>query len=81
MLESDPLQLGFKHNDAIFSLKSVIKYFNERDNSVFLASLDIKKAFDHVHHYKMFKSLLSIGVSLIVVDVLCDWYSKNVVCS
>jgi len=59
-----------------FSLKSVIKYFNERGSSVFLASLDIKNAFDHVHHYKMFKSLLSIGVPLIIVDVLCNWYSK-----
>ena len=80
VLESDPLQFGFKHNvgctDAIFSLKAVIKYFNERGSSVFLASLDIKKAFDHVHHYKMFKSLLSIGVQLIVVNALCDWYSK-----
>ena len=52
-------------------------YFNERGSSVFLASSDIKKAFDHVHHYKMFKLLLSIGVPLIIVDVLkCDWYSK-----
>jgi len=55
VLESDPLHFGFKHNvgcnDAIFSLNSVIMYFNERGSSVFLASLDIKKAFDHVHHY------------------------------
>ena len=80
VLESDSLQFSFKHNvgcnDAIFSLKSVIKYFNERGSSVFLVSLDIKKAFDHVHHCKMFKSLLSIGVPLIVVDVLSNWYSK-----
>jgi len=59
-----------------FSLKSVIMYYNERGSSVFLASLDIKKAFYHVHHYKVFKSLLSIGVPLIIVDVLCDWYSN-----
>ena len=80
VLESDLLQFGFKHNvgcnDAIFSLKSVIMYFNERGSFVFLASLDIKKAFDHGHHYKVFKSLLYIGVPLIIVDVLCDWYSK-----
>ena len=80
VLESDPLQFGFKRNtgcnDAIFSLKSVIKYFNDRGSSVFIASLDIKKAFDHVNHYKLFRSLLSIGVPLIVVDVLSNWYSK-----
>ena len=80
VLESDPLQFGFKHNtgcnDAIFSLKSVTRYFNERGSSVFIASLDIKKAFDRVNHYKLFRSLLSIGVPLIVVDVLSNWYSK-----
>jgi len=80
VLESDSLQFSFKRNvgcnDAIFSPKSVIKYFNERGSSVFLTSLDIKKAFEHVHHCKMFKSLLSIGVPLIVVDVLSNWYSK-----
>ena len=72
VLESDPLQFGFKHNvgcnGAIFSLKSVIMYFNERGSYVFLASLDIKKAFDHVHNYKVFKSLLSIGVPLIILE-------------
>jgi len=51
-------------------------YFKERGSSVFLASLDITKTLDHVHHYKVFKSLLSIGVPLIIIDVLCDWYSK-----
>jgi len=80
VLESDSLQFSFKRNvgcnDAIFSLKSVIKYFNERGSSVFLVSLDIKKAFDHVHHCKMFKSLLSIGVPLIVVDVLSIGIAK-----
>jgi len=29
-----------------------------------------------VHHYKLFRSLLSAGVPLIVVDVLSNWYSK-----
>ena len=51
-------------------------YFNKRGSFAFIASLDIKKTFDHVHHYKVFKSLLSIGVPIIIVDVLCDWYSK-----
>ena len=44
-LNSDPLQFGFKANsgcnDAIFSLTSVVKYFNDRKSSVYVASLDI----------------------------------------
>lgn len=63
-------------NDAIFSLASVSKYFNEHKSSVFTALLKIKKAFDHVNHYKMFSSLLSAGVSMLIVDMLCEWYGK-----
>ena len=80
MLSSDPLQFGFKQhigcNDAIFTLKSTIEYFVSRGSSVYIASLDISKAFDRVHHFKLFNSLLLNGVPVIVVDMLCDWYSK-----
>ena len=83
-LNSDPLQFGFKANsgcnDAIFSLTSVVKYFNDRKSSVYVASLDISKAFDRVSHYKMYKSLLTAGVPLIIVDVLCEWYGKMFSC-
>ena len=69
-LHSDPLQFGFKANsgcnNAIFSVTSVVKYFNDRKSSVYVASLDISKAFDRVSHYKMYKSLLTAGVPLII---------------
>ena len=83
-LNSDPLQFGFKSNsgcnDAIFSLASVVKYFNDRKSSVYVASLDISKAFDKVSHYKMYNSLLTAGVPPIIVDVLHDWYGKMFCC-
>jgi len=41
-----------------------------------VSSLDIRKAFDRVNHYKMYKSLLEVGVPVIIVDTLCNWYSK-----
>ena len=56
--------------------KSTIKYFIDRGSSVYVSSLDIRKAFDRVHHYRLCKSLLEVGVPVIVVDVLCNWYSK-----
>lgn len=80
-LVSDSLQFGFKKgiscSDAIFTLKSSIEYFVDRGSSVFIASLDISKAFDRVNHYKLYKSLLSAGVPLIIVDILSNWYSKT----
>ena len=43
---------------------------------LFIASLDISKAFDRVNHYKLYKSLLCAGIPVVVVDVLCNLYSK-----
>ena len=78
VLEIDMLQFGFKRNsgcmDAIFTLKSVIQHYSCCGGSVFVASLDLRKAFDSVSHYKLYESLLSSGVPWIIVDILCNWY-------
>ena len=59
---TDPLQFGFKSNigsaDAIFTLKSTIKYFADRGSSVCIAFLDIRKAFDTVNHFKLYDSVI-----------------------
>ena len=79
-LNTDSLQFGFKDSvgcaDAIFTLKSTMEYFVDRGSSVYIASLDISKAFDRVNHYKLYQSLLSAGVPVIIVDILHNWYSK-----
>jgi len=79
-LKADSLQFGFKEKigsvDAIFTLKSTVEYFTNRGSSIYVASRDIRKAFDRVDHYKLYKSLLEAGVAVIIVDVLCNWYSK-----
>jgi Reverse transcriptase (RNA-dependent DNA polymerase) len=76
----DDLQFGFKHgvgcSDAIFALKTTVAYFNKRGSSVFLAALDIKKAFDSVNHNKLFKCLSDAGLPESLVAVLGNWYSK-----
>ena len=79
-LTTDSLQFGFKDKigcaDAIFTLKSVISHFTQSGSSVFIASLDISKAFDSVNHFKLYHSLLSAGIPVMIIDVLCDWYGK-----
>ena len=57
-------------HDAIFTLKCTTEQFTHCGSSVYAASLDIKKAFDTVNHYKLYHSLLSYGVPWIIVDVL-----------
>jgi len=61
---------------AIFALKTVVSHFNKMGSSVFLASLDITKAFDSLHHDKLFKCLYKIGLPEPLVEVLCNWYGK-----
>ena len=47
---------------------------------MYIASLDIRKAFDKVSHFKMYKSLLDAGVPIIIIDVLINWYNKLLCC-
>jgi len=76
---SDDLQFGFKHglccNEAIFALRTTVSHFTAAGSSVYLAALDIRKAFDSVHHDKMFDSLISTGVPDVIVNILRHWYS------
>ena len=50
-------QFGFRTghgcNNAIFVLRNVIEYFNERGSNVYLASLDASKAFARVNHFQL----------------------------
>ena len=40
---------------------SIIYYFNANGNTVFVAALDISKAFDAVNPLKLFSSLIEAG--------------------
>ena len=82
-LFSDELQFGFKKNvgcaDAIFALRTLVSYFNARGSTVFVAALDISKAFDSVAHDKLFRALSSRGFPNAIIDILHNWYGKLVV--
>ena len=77
-------QFGFKRQHGtdlcIFTVKSVIKYYNLCNSPVFTCFLDASKAYDRVNHWTLFKNLLKRSVSIIVVRMLMFWYSKQEVC-
>ena len=83
ILVTDQLQFGFRQNsgcaDALFALKTTISHFIANGSSVFAASLDHSKAFDRVNHFKLYNSMLSTGIPVYIVNVLCNWYSKLLV--
>ena len=64
-------QFGFKHHHGtdlcIFTVKSVIKYYNLCNRPVFTCFLDDSKADDRVNRWTLFKMLLKRSVSIIVV--------------
>ena len=71
-------QFGFrKHHSTdlcIFVLKDVVNYYLSLNTPVFMCFLDIKKAFDRVNHFNLFKKLLDRGVPPYIVKLLCFWY-------
>jgi len=78
---SDDLQFGFKRglgcNEAIFALRTTVSHFTSTGSTVYLAALDIRKAFDSVHHDKLFDSLVATGVADVIVSILRQWYGVS----
>ena len=79
-LPTDSLQFGFKKNlgcsNAVFVLTETIEYFISKGSSVFVSSLDIKKAFDKVNYFKLFKCLINANVPKSIVLTIANWYDK-----
>jgi len=77
-ISSDNLQFGFKRSlscsHAVFTLRTVCDYFNDRGSNVYIASLDASKAFDKVDHARLFSLLISRKVPLTFINVIIDWY-------
>jgi len=82
MLTTDDLQFGFKPNlscdSAIFTWRTTVDHFVEHGSSVFVASLDVSKAFDTVSHTKLIDFLAKKGIPHWLLCLLNDWYSKLV---
>ena len=55
---------------------TVVDYFNDRGSNVYVAGLDVAKAFDSVNHYGIFIKLMNVHVPLCVLNVLVNWYGK-----
>ena len=79
-LSCDELQFGFKKgvgcSEAIFALRSTIDYLKDRGSSISVAALDISKAFDTVNHYKLYESLINLGIPKWILNDIINWYCK-----
>ena len=57
-------------------VSSVVNYFNQGDSDIFLAGLDIAKAFDSVNHYGLYTKLMEAHTLVCILNVIINWYSK-----
>ena len=77
-LTSDELQFGFKpHHStshAVYTLKSCINHFTQRNSNVYVAFLDFSKAFDTISHCGLFLKLMDRKVPLCFLLVIMFWY-------
>ena len=80
LLVSDDLQFGFKKNsgcaNALYTFRSTVEYFKANGSSVYVATLDINKAFDVINHFKLCSALIHIVIRRWIIDLLVNWYSK-----
>ena len=67
-------QFGFKKEHStdlyIYTVKSVIKYFNLYNSPVYSCFLDASKAYGRVNHWTLFKKLLKRSISFIIIRIL-----------
>ena len=77
-------QFGFKQKQStdlcIYTVKSIIQYYNYYSSPVYTCFLDASKAFDRINHWTMFKQLILRNVPSILIRILCFWYRSQELC-
>ena len=68
-----------KHSSCslpFFVLRQVAEYFVTHGRNVYIAALDAKKAFDRMHHLKLFNVLSDRNIPFFIIKIIVNWYSK-----
>lgn len=78
-LRINDAQFGFcpvlSTDSAIFSLKHTVKYYLDRETSVFACLLDLSGAFDLVNYKSLWKKLEEVHSN--IVSLLSYWYENQ----
>ena len=77
-IDIDELQFGFTKGggceQALFIAKSVIEYYMEYGSNVYIASLDLSKAYDRVHHCKLWLKLFDLNIPYDILLLFAYWF-------
>lgn len=63
-------------NKALYAFRSTVEYFQNKGSRVYVASLDMCKAFDRVNHCGLLLALMKRGVPMSLINVLYSWFSR-----
>ena len=68
-------QFGFKHEHGldlcIFTVKSVIKYYNLHNSPGYTCFLDASKAYDRVNHWTLFRNYSTDQFIFLLLESIC----------
>lgn len=80
-LEIDQRQRGFRSADGcadnIFLLDTLLRYHRSPFKSMYMASLDVSKAFNSISHPAIEATLKSVGAPPPMIRYLCAVYDKS----
>ena len=58
-------------------MKSVLKYYTQHHSPVYTCILDASKAFDKINHFKLFRKLLGIKTSIVIVSTSINMKTRT----
>ena len=69
--------VNFLTLNLLYGFVPCVFLYAQSYSNVYLASLDATKAFDRIHHIKLFNMLLELNFPGSIVNLLFNWYCKN----
>ena len=80
-LNTSDMQFGFKPKDSAVLCsviyKELIDNYNRNGSNVYSCLLNASKAFDKIHHRKLFNVLLKKSVLFCIIRILLDAYTRQ----
>ena len=74
-------QFGFKPKHStdicIYALKEAVETYRKQGSTMLVGFIDASRAFDLIHHYKLFNKLKLRGVPSSLIRILVYWYANQ----
>ena len=80
-IKTSKRQFGFKKNvgcsNSIHTVRKAVKFFNSRNTTVNIGSIDLSKAFDKTNIFGILCLLQEKNVNIGIINILENWFKKK----